>query len=218
MTVTNERMNAIRNKFFETYLKEHPEITDITEIPENYKRVWKTMIRKAGDDFLYMNEEGMQRFLVTVVASEELSCFTRYNYFLAYRKISVFMKDGGNITVDCKDWEYNTIFGYNSKNKNNKTDNSDNSLNEYIAELKNLLNSKVQEKEKHNQEIERNNQKAKSLMQEAKRLNQDSKDHKQKVRDIDKECSRIHDTLDNINKGQNIIRELPNITRELLSH
>ena len=225
MTKKNERMNVIRNNFFETYLQEHPEIQEDREIPDNYKTVWKIMIRKAGDDFLYMNEEDMQRFLVTVVARKGLSYLTRYNYFLAYRKILAFMKKGGNITVDFEDWEFNTIFGYNSKNEDSKADNSDNSSNEYIAVLENLLNSKFQEIKKHNQEIESNNQEiesnnqeTKKLNQETKRLNQDSKNRKQKVKEINKECLKITAIIDAVNKGQIIIRELPNITREFLSH
>ena len=171
MTKKNERMNVIRDNFFETYLQEHPEIQDERDIPNNYKIVWRTMIRKAGDDFLYMDEENMQGFLVKVVAREGLSYFTRYNYFVAYRKILAFMKEGGNITVNYEDWEYNTIFGYNSKNKNNKTNNSDNSLKEYKA----LMNSIKQEKEMCEQEIKNLNERHE---QDIKNLNEQ---HEQKI-------------------------------------
>ena len=167
MTKKNERMNVIRDNFFETYRQED------REIPENCKIVWKTMIRKAGDDFLYMNEEDMQRFLVTVVAREELSYFTRYNYFLAYRTILAFMKKGGNITVDCDDWEFKTIFGYNSRNEDNKTDNSDNSLNEYKVELEESINSIKQEIEKHRQEKERHGQEEEKHRQEKEKHGQE---------------------------------------------
>ena len=143
---------------------------------------------------------------------------TRSSYYSAYRIILKFLNDEVHTKVNCENWDRQTILCHISRNEDSKADNSDNSSNDYIAVLENLLNSKFQEIKKHNQEIERNNQETKKLNQETKKLNQDSKKRKQKVKEINKECLKITAIIDAVNKGQNIIRELPNITREFLSH
>lgn len=216
MKIENEQLIKARANFYKKN----------RECSGNINTIWKRLVRKVGDVFLTMNDDKeIQRVFDTKITYEEMAKSTKENYFSSYKRILKFLFDEGYNKFDYENWDRQTILGHISRNKDSKTDNIDNSTNKYIAALENLLNSKVQEKEKHNQEIERNNQKAKSLiqeakslMQEAKRLNQDSKGHKQKVRDINKECLKITATIDDVNKGKNIIRELPNITRELLSH
>ena len=206
--IENEQIKKIRDKFYKRKKKWN----------SNTCTVWNIIIEKAGDSFLNKNEEGMQQFFITKVVDKTLAISTISSYYSAYTKILNFLNDEVHTKVNCKNWDRQTILCHISRNEDSKADNSDNSSNEYIAVLENLLNSKFQEIKKHNQEIERNNKETKKLNQETKRLNQDSKERKQKVKEINKECLKITAIIDAVNKGQNIIRELPNITREFLSH